>query len=158
MERKSTACSSTARPSTSRSSCASPEAPGPARAWGARRPGRPLPHAAGAGGRCPRTAWTARPSGPPLSGTAPSTASVYSETLYPRYHFGWSELFAVTDARYRYVRAPRRELFDVADVGEKRNLAGDRATVVRGHGPVARPEAGGGAPAPEDVPADVRES
>jgi arylsulfatase A-like enzyme/Tfp pilus assembly protein PilF len=52
---------------------------------------------------------------------------VYSETLYPRYHFGWSELFAATDPRYRYIRAPRPELFDVtADPGEKTNLASAR--------------------------------
>src|SRR5262249_7314322 len=52
---------------------------------------------------------------------------VYSETFYPRYHFGWSELLAVTERRYRYVRAPRPELFDrQTDPGERRNLAADR--------------------------------
>jgi len=84
---------------------------------------------------------------------------VYSETWYPRYHFGWSELFAATDDRYRYVRAPRPELFDLsADGGERRNLASDRAPVAAGmerwldeHG------AGGQAAAPEEVPSDVRE-
>src|SRR6185503_18080701 len=63
-----------------------------------------------------------------LEGASPgATAAVYSETLYPRYHFGWSELFAVTDARYRYVRAPRHELFDVSDPRETKNLAAERA-------------------------------
>jgi len=56
-------------------------------------------------------------------GTA-SSRRVYSETLYPRYHFGWSDLYAVTDGRYRYVRAPRPELFDLrSDPAETRNLA-----------------------------------
>ena len=32
---------------------------------------------------------------------------MYSETFYPRYHFGWSELLAATDDRYRYIHAPR---------------------------------------------------
>jgi arylsulfatase A-like enzyme/Tfp pilus assembly protein PilF len=49
----------------------------------------------------------------------------YSETLYPRYHFGWSELYAVTEARYRFIRAPREELYDRAkDPGERSNVAG----------------------------------
>jgi tetratricopeptide (TPR) repeat protein len=64
------------------------------------------------------------------SGKAASR-SVYSETLFPRYHFGWSELFAVTEERYRYVRAPRPELFDLReDPGEKTNLAPARGSAV----------------------------
>jgi arylsulfatase A-like enzyme/Tfp pilus assembly protein PilF len=94
-----------------------------------------------------------------LSGAAPSTTAVYSETLYPRYHFGWSELFAVTEARYRYVRAPRREVFDVPrDPGEKRNIAAERAAEVASmDGWLDQKSAGAAAPKPEDVPADVRE-
>jgi len=54
--------------------------------------------------------------------------SVYSEALYARYHFGWSELTALTDGRYRYVRAPREELYDLErDPREQVNIAGDRA-------------------------------
>ena len=30
---------------------------------------------------------------------------VYSEGLYSRYHFGWSELTALTDAHVRFIRA-----------------------------------------------------
>ena len=37
----------------------------------------------------------------------------YSESWYPRYHYGWSELVAVQDGRYKLIRAPRRELFDL---------------------------------------------
>jgi len=49
---------------------------------------------------------------------------IYSETLYPRYHFGWSDLAALTDDRYQYIEAPRPELYDWrADPGEKSNLA-----------------------------------
>jgi len=51
-------------------------------------------------------------------------ASIYSETLFPRYHFGWSDLASLTDARYQYIHAPRPELYDiVADPGEKTDLA-----------------------------------
>ena len=57
---------------------------------------------------------------------------IYAEALYPRYHFGWSELYALTTDRYRYIRAPREELYDlVADRGERENLAPQRARTVR---------------------------
>ena len=41
------------------------------------------------------------------------TAAVYSETLYPRIHLGWSELRSLTDARYHLIDGPRPELYDV---------------------------------------------
>src|SRR4030095_344047 len=51
---------------------------------------------------------------PVLEGTGHlSPAPVYSEALYARYHFGWSELTALTDDRYRYIKAPREELYDL---------------------------------------------
>jgi choline-sulfatase len=65
---------------------------------------------------------------PVLEGTgklAPPT--IYSEALYARYHFGWSELTAVTDERYRYVKAPREELYDLTrDPRERTNIAEER--------------------------------
>ena len=51
-------------------------------------------------------------------------APVYAETHYPRTTFGWSELTSVTDGRYRFIRAPRPELYDLAqDRGERDNVA-----------------------------------
>ena len=48
---------------------------------------------------------------------------IVAETLYPRYHFGWSELYALTDARYRFILAPKPELYDLErDPGERTNL------------------------------------
>ena len=42
-----------------------------------------------------------------------------SESWYPRYHYGWSELFSVQDERFHYIRAPRPELYDLqADARE----------------------------------------
>ena len=50
---------------------------------------------------------------------------VYSETLYPRFHLGWSDLASLTDDRYQYIHSPRSELYDWrADPGEKADLAG----------------------------------
>ncbi|MBI3493344.1 MAG: sulfatase-like hydrolase/transferase, partial [Acidobacteria bacterium] len=66
---------------------------------------------------------------PVLEGTGPlAELSVYSEALYARYHFGWSELTALTDDRYRFIKAPREELYDLQrDPHERENLADDRA-------------------------------
>ena len=93
-----------------------------------------------------------------LSGSG-SGHAVYSETFYPRYHLGWSELFAATEGRYRYVRAPRPELFDLAsDKAEQRNLAAERASVATAMNTwLEQGGAGGAASAPEEVPSDVRE-
>jgi len=52
---------------------------------------------------------------------------IYSEALYARYHFGWSELIAFTDDRYRFIKAPREELYDLErDPDERTNLIGER--------------------------------
>ena len=60
------------------------------------------------------------------TGTLPEL-SVYSEALYARYHFGWSELTALTDGRYRYIKAPREELYDLErDRQEQTNIAAER--------------------------------
>jgi choline-sulfatase len=55
---------------------------------------------------------------------------VYSESLYPRIHLGWSELHSLVDARYHYIEAPRAELYDVvADPGEKNNVISDQRRI-----------------------------
>lgn len=47
-----------------------------------------------------------------------------AETLMPRLEFGWSELRMIRDARFKYIDAPRPELYDlVEDPDERRNLA-----------------------------------
>jgi choline-sulfatase len=85
---------------------------------------------------------------------------VYSETFFPRYHFGWSELLAVTDDRYRYIQAPRPELFDARkDRAERANLAPQRAETVRAMAGWIENAAGhAGAAAPSAVPAEVAEN
>jgi choline-sulfatase len=68
---------------------------------------------------------------PLLDGTGTlADTGIYSEALYSRYHFGWSELYALTDARYRLIRAPRDELYDLArDPKESASIAGERPQV-----------------------------
>jgi choline-sulfatase len=97
---------------------------------------------------------------PLLDGTGrlPET-SIYSEALYARYHFGWSELTALTDARYRYIKAPTEELYDLQrDPHERENLAADRTPARQAlRGALDRLVAGAVIHAPADVPADARE-
>lgn len=63
------------------------------------------------------------------SGTVPDT-DIYAEALYSRYHFGWSELYSLTDTRYQFIRAPHDELYDLQqDPHESRSIAGDRPQV-----------------------------
>jgi choline-sulfatase len=55
--------------------------------------------------------------------------TVYSETLYPRLHFGWSDLASAVDGRYHFIRAPTPELYDVvADPVEHNNLIATKQT------------------------------
>ncbi|MEX1129075.1 MAG: sulfatase-like hydrolase/transferase [Vicinamibacterales bacterium] len=59
-----------------------------------------------------------------------AAANIYSESLSPRYHFGWSELYALSDDRYRLIRAPQDELYDLAqDPRELKSIASDRTQV-----------------------------
>ncbi|HEX6863415.1 MAG TPA: tetratricopeptide repeat protein [Thermoanaerobaculia bacterium] len=55
---------------------------------------------------------------------------IYSETFYPRIHFGWSDLASLVEDRFHYIEAPESELYDLeADPGETRNvLAAERRT------------------------------
>jgi len=54
----------------------------------------------------------------------------FSETWYPRYHYGWSELTAVRDGRYKFIAAPRRELYDTqVDPGELHDVAASNPRV-----------------------------
>jgi arylsulfatase A-like enzyme/predicted Zn-dependent protease len=47
----------------------------------------------------------------------------YSETYYPRYHYGWSELRSFQDGRFKLILAPVPELYDLGkDPGEEKNL------------------------------------
>ena len=54
----------------------------------------------------------------------------YSEAMYPRYHFGWSDLRSLTSGRYHYINAPRPELYDIQqDPRESQNLYATRQTL-----------------------------
>jgi choline-sulfatase len=52
----------------------------------------------------------------------------HSESWYPRYHYGWSELRAIQDGRFKFIRAPRPELYDLeTDRREERDRSSEYA-------------------------------
>ena len=52
------------------------------------------------------------------------SAKAHAETMMPRLEFGWAELRMLRDGRFKYIDAPRPELYDVrADPAEERDLA-----------------------------------
>ena len=106
--------------------------------------------AGGLDGQTVRTALAAR---------MPVDRSVYSETFYPRLHLGWSDLAAVTEQKFRYIRAPAPELYDLSnDPGERRNLVASRtATASALAGWIARTTGGAKPAEPDPAAADVRE-
>lgn len=61
---------------------------------------------------------------PVVAGSSPGHAWAYLETLVPRLEYGLSDLRGLQTARWKYIRAPREELYDLrADPGETVNLA-----------------------------------
>jgi arylsulfatase A-like enzyme/Tfp pilus assembly protein PilF len=54
----------------------------------------------------------------------------YSESFYPRYHYGWSELKSLRTSRYKFIQAPRPELYDLSlDPREKNNIFGRESSL-----------------------------
>ncbi|HLY20485.1 MAG TPA: sulfatase-like hydrolase/transferase [Bryobacteraceae bacterium] len=68
---------------------------------------------------------------PGFAGKDSATLS-YAETLYPKINMGWAELRALRTAQWKYIRAPKAELYDLSqDPGETHN-------VIQGHEPEVR--------------------
>jgi choline-sulfatase len=63
-----------------------------------------------------------------------SQASIaYAETLYPRNTFGWSDLAAWIEGNFKFIEAPRAELYDLAaDPREEVNLYASRRALADG--------------------------
>jgi len=75
----------------------------------------------------------ARMEGQSLEGAIARDRPAYAETSYPRQAFGWSALASWRSDRFLYVRAPKRELYDVvSDPAAAKNLADTRARVADG--------------------------
>ncbi|MBI2837875.1 MAG: sulfatase-like hydrolase/transferase [Acidobacteria bacterium] len=81
---------------------------------------------------------------------------IYSESLFPLYHFGWSDLYALTDAKYKFIKAPREELYSLSDdPAEKKNLAAALKTIAGQYrSQLGQAIAGRAVDAPEEVNAE----
>jgi arylsulfatase A-like enzyme/Tfp pilus assembly protein PilF len=68
---------------------------------------------------------------PLLAGSATDlNLDAYSESLYARNHYGWSELRALRSGRFKYIATTRPELYDLEhDPREQRNLFEERRTL-----------------------------
>lgn len=66
-----------------------------------------------------------------LRGTSRTDAPAsYSESWYPQLHFGWSRLRALRVGEWKYIDAPRPELYDLrTDRAERRNVMATRGSV-----------------------------
>ena len=54
------------------------------------------------------------------------TRRIYSESLYPRIHLGWSALRSLADTQKHFISAPKPELYDMQrDAGETNNILND---------------------------------
>jgi choline-sulfatase len=54
---------------------------------------------------------------------------IYSETLYPRIHLGWSDLRSMVDDRFHLIDAPRPELYATSEPAEKNNALNENRRV-----------------------------
>ncbi len=69
---------------------------------------------------------------PAFAGTPARTTYSYAETLFPRLNMGWAELRSVRTNRWKYVRAPKPELYDLLnDPGELKNVIGKHPSEVQ---------------------------
>jgi choline-sulfatase len=68
---------------------------------------------------------------PSFKGREVSTQYSYAETLFPKLNMGWAEMRSIRTNRWKYIRAPKPELYDlVQDPGETTNvIAGHPADV-----------------------------
>jgi tetratricopeptide (TPR) repeat protein len=58
-----------------------------------------------------------------LAPTAEASGRAYSETYFTRFHFGWQHLRSLRDGTWKYIDAPKPELYEVRqDPGETNNV------------------------------------
>ena len=112
-----------------------------------------------------RGAFAGRSLAPAARGSAAlDDRAAFAESLTPRIHYGWSDLRSIRDRRWKFILAPKPELYDLArDPGELHNLVDDepaRARALRaGLERHLRDDAAGSARAAQagDVPIDLIE-
>jgi arylsulfatase A-like enzyme/Flp pilus assembly protein TadD len=70
---------------------------------------------------------------PAFRGKEVPTTYAYAETLFPKFNMGWAELRAMRTNRWKYIRAPKPELYDLAqDPGETANVIASHPAEAQG--------------------------
>ena len=107
----------------------------------------------------PAAAWRRRCAGEKID-EEPS----FAESLVPLIHYGWSDLRTVRDGRWKYILAPRPELYDLdRDPGEpnepggRRNRRSARALRARPRAAAAAEQQAATSDAAASVPPDLLE-
>ena len=68
---------------------------------------------------------------PTFTGKEVATFS-YAETMFPKLNMGWAELRGIRTNRWKYIHAPRPELYDlIQDASETNNIAADHPAEVK---------------------------
>jgi arylsulfatase A-like enzyme/Tfp pilus assembly protein PilF len=69
---------------------------------------------------------------PAFAGKQPPPSFAYVETLYPKINMRWAELRGIRNNRWKYIRAPKPELYDlVQDPAETSNVIGNHPAEAR---------------------------
>jgi tetratricopeptide (TPR) repeat protein len=67
-----------------------------------------------------------------INGKKDSRRMVFSESVYAELHFGWSPLQSLSTADYKYIEAPKPELYERKnDPNELRNLITEKASIAK---------------------------
>jgi arylsulfatase A-like enzyme/tetratricopeptide (TPR) repeat protein len=69
---------------------------------------------------------------PLMNGTEQSKRIAYSESSYAEFHYGWSPLKSVTTNQYKFIEAPRAELYDrIKDPNEQNNIINEKPSIAK---------------------------
>lgn len=67
------------------------------------------------------------------AGSRRDTPPSYAETYYPKWHYGWSELKSIRADHWKYIDAPRPELYDTrVDAAERHSAVNTRGALAGG--------------------------
>src|SRR5262249_13185999 len=70
---------------------------------------------------------------PALGGQTLPNRELYAESFAPLIEFGWAPLRSIRSGPWKYIAAPRSELYDLErDAGEQTNLISTQENVARG--------------------------
>lgn len=97
-----------------------------------------------------------------INGREDRTRMVYSETLFSQIHYGWSPLQSLTTDEYRYIEAPRPELYAWRiDTAELKNLVEQKPLIAKALreqlSDTIRKESSGASAGPQEMDSETKE-